>query len=96
MSEEPTTLSPENMQTIVAVSFVLALLALALDFYNFNRTNTIAVVAAVNNQLAVDLDAKILRVEDRLRALERAAKAAPAPTPAAEEAPVDADVAATQ
>ena len=39
MSDESTIISTDNMQTIVAVAFILAVLSLVLNFYNFRQVN---------------------------------------------------------
>ena len=53
-------ISGENLQTIVAVTFVLALLAVAFNFFNFTRIQQAYTIAAhVNNENLAGLGGSI-------------------------------------
>ena len=50
MSEKPQMMSSDSLQTVVAVCFVLALLSVAFNFYNFTRINHVyGFMAELNN-----------------------------------------------
>ena len=83
MSETPKVITSANMQTVIAVCFILALLALAFNFYNFKQIHN--VTTGVGNlqieQMAridqvakpekvADLEAKVAALEGKLAALE--------------------------
>lgn len=89
MADDNARIQNENLATIIAVTFVLALLALALSFFTYWRVGAVAGVAAVSDEAVhatassrVDeLGARVLALEQRVVQLEAAA-AAPAPAPA--------------
>ena len=93
-SEKTPVLSPENVPTVVVVTFVLALFATSFAVINWKRTSTVAVgVAALEVRDTrgdnADNDAaakQIAALEARVAALEAqgAAAAEPAAEPAAE------------
>jgi hypothetical protein len=92
MSEKSTIISSENTQTVVAVCFVLALLAVAFNFYNYVRIQQL--VQVTGKIYAGSLEQDIVSSE-RLKAfsdLEKrvsAMEAAPAPIAAPVEAPAE-------
>ncbi len=50
MSEKPQMMSSDSLQTVVAVCFVLALLSVAFNFYNFTRINHVyGIMSELNN-----------------------------------------------
>jgi hypothetical protein len=79
-------ISPENLPTVVAVVFVLTLLALALNFTNYNRTNQVATAVAAfelrdnrgEQETIQALQQQLKVLEDKITAMEAAA-AQPAP-----------------
>ena len=96
MSEKSSIISSENTQTVVAVCFVLALLAVAFNFYNYVRIQQL--VQVTGKIYAGSLEQDIVSSE-RLKAfsdLEKrvaALEATPAPAPA-EPAPAEGEPAA--
>lgn len=95
MSEPETTSNPlslENLPTITAVAFILALLALAVTFMSLQRTSAALVqvagleLAAARRDTAIEKE--VLDLRSRLEALE--AKVAAAPAAPAEPATADA------
>lgn len=87
-------LSSENLQTVVAVCFVLSLLAVTFNFYNFTRVQRaedIAVraasvdVKALHGALAearqetAELRDQVGKLEQELAGMKAQASAAPAP-----------------
>lgn len=94
MSEKPTLLiSPENQQTVLAVSFVLALLAVVFNFYNFNQigrltaatsqssnTNVATIEKHLTNQAQTisALEAKVTAMDGKMSTMSHPAPAAPA------------------
>ena len=95
MSSPNTILSAENMQTIVAVAFVLALLSLAFNFFNFNQTTSISVVALANHRAMQNHSANIADLTMKIEALEADAKKRAAAPPPAAPAPVEVEADAT-
>lgn len=83
---DPPVISPENVPTTLAVVFILALLALSLNFVNFERTNQIAIAVAnfelrahaANQTESAQLRAQIRALEARITELEAARPSAPA------------------
>lgn len=67
-SENSSFLSSQNMSSIVAVAFILSLLSLALNFYNYQRTNeTIRGFARIDLQAAqreADINKQLAGVQD--------------------------------
>lgn len=94
MSLNPKVISPENQATFIAVTFVLALLSLAFNFFNYRQVNTMMVgVAALEikdanmEKAASKKDADVVAaLEVRVKELEAKA-AATAAAPAAPAAP---------
>lgn len=89
MSDGTSRIQNENLATIVAVTFVLALLGLAFSFFTYSRVGMVAGIAA-NSDEAVhaanagqvqDLTKRLGELEAKVAKLEAAA-AAPAPAPA--------------
>ena len=88
MSESQSSSNPlslENLPTITAVAFILALLALAVTFMSLQRTSA-ALVQVASLELAAArrdtvIEKEVLDLRSRLEALETKAAAAPA-TPA--------------
>ena len=87
-------ISESNLQTVVAVCFVLALLSVAFNFYNFTRINAVfngladvqnITVSGVNNANQAQAD-RVTLLEKRIKKLEKQAKrgntAAATPPPA--------------
>ena len=75
-------LSLENLPTITAVAFILALLALAVTFMSLQRTSA-ALVQVASLELAAArrdtvIEKEVLDLRSRLEALETKAAAAPA------------------
>lgn len=84
MSESTKLINQENVQTVIAVCFVIALLALAMNFYNLvqihrSDDNTLALSAALEQRVsAVEsgssdadaLQARIAALEGQITALE--------------------------
>lgn len=74
MSENNGSLSNQNMSSIVAVAFILSLLSLALNFYNYQRTNeTIRGFARIDLQAAqreADMNKQLAGVQDVNKSLE--------------------------
>ena len=97
MTERTGLFSGENLQTIMAVTFVLALLALAFNFYNYSTINNAATVLAGINVGSiqkfdgqfVDTNKKIddlsKQVADMKAAMEAQAKTTEAPPAAGGE-----------
>lgn len=87
-AEQSKPLSLENLPTITAVAFILALLALAVTFMSLQRTGA-ALVEVASLELAAArrdtaIEKEVLDLRSRLEALEaRAAAAAPPTEPAA-------------
>lgn len=87
MSENNSLISSENLPTVTAVAFVLALLALALNAMNYMRTNEVATAVAAfevgNSQERAAARSKaaatVTALEARVAELEAQAKAAPPP-----------------
>ena len=85
MSERSKILSSQNLQTIVAVAFVLVLVSLGLNFYIFARTNQItagmldveAASIRANAKSEAALQQQITALQGQVAALE-GQKAAPA------------------
>ena len=85
MSESQSSSNPlslENLPTITAVAFILALLALAVTFMSLQRTSA-ALVQVASLELAAArrdtvLEKEVLHLRSRLGALETTAAAAPA------------------
>ena len=81
MSEKSGVFSQENLSTIVAVTFVLALVSLAFNFFTFSRLNEVAVVAgavdvgvnAKHTQSIDELRTKIAALEGEVAAAKKAA-----------------------
>lgn len=84
MSDTTPVISPENLPTVAAVGFVLALLSLAVNGVNYMRTNEVAVAVAAfelrdSNEEASARDKsaqQITALEARVAELEAQAKAA--------------------
>lgn len=94
MSDQPSSgiFSQENVSTILAVTFILALVSLAFNFFIFARLNEVAVVAsaidvgmAARHGKALDeLNTRVAELEKEIaevRATAEAAKAAGEPAP---------------
>ena len=84
-------LSLENLPTITAVAFILALLALAVTFMSLQRTSA-ALVQVASLELAAArrdtvIEKEVLALRSRIEALEAKAAAAP-PAPAAPTEPM--------
>jgi hypothetical protein len=84
-------LSLENLPTITAVAFILALLALAVTFMSLQRTSA-ALVQVASLELAAArrdtvIEKEVLDLRSRIEALEAKAAAAP-PAPAAPTEPM--------
>jgi hypothetical protein len=100
LSNNTEIISPANLQTVVVVCFILALLSLAFNFYNFSRVNA----AIMNTHTAhflgnktdlalVDRINRLSSLEGRLKEIEREMAEsnqnpapAPLPTPLADPA----------
>jgi len=100
MSEKSTIISSENTQTVVAVCFVLALLAVAFNFYNYVRIQQLVQVTGKIYAGSLEMDivaSERLRafsdLEKRVSAIEATPAPAPAPPPV-EEAPAEEEAAA--
>ncbi|MCB9759296.1 MAG: hypothetical protein H6739_05610 [Alphaproteobacteria bacterium] len=90
MSEHQGPVTQQNLSTIAAVAFILALLSLAINFYNYQRTNSVVRgtvkvdyqasqrEAAVNERVS-SLESQLKELQGRLDAAEAAAAAAAAP-----------------
>ncbi len=102
MSDTPKIITTSNMQTVIAVCFILGLLALAFNFYNFKQIHNVTagvgnlsvdqmarIDQVANPQKVADLEAKVTDLEGKLAALEewRAAEEAKDAAEEAEEAP---------
>ena len=95
MSESNGLFSSSNQQTILAVTFVLALLSLAFNFYiNAQFSEATAVLAGIDagqsersEAAQTAADARIAAIEKDVKALQdaKAAAVAPAAAPAAGE-----------
>jgi hypothetical protein len=66
MSEKRPMISAENQQTVLAVCFVLALLSVVFNFYNYTRINRVISATARMNNINVE------QIEENLRAQQRA------------------------
>lgn len=97
MSDTPKIITTSNMQTVIAVCFVLGLLALAFNFYNFKQIHNVTagvgnlnidqiarIDQVANPEKVSELEAKVADLEGKLAALE-AWKAAEEAEDAAEE-----------
>ncbi len=95
MNLNPKVISPENQPTFIAVTFVLALLSLAFNFFNYRQVNTVMVgIAALEigdarleqataqkaNETVVALEARVKDLEAKASATA-AAPATPTATP---------------
>ena len=72
MSDNNSVFATSNLHTVVAVGFVLALLSIAFNFYNFTRMGQVleaTAIAANGNFNAVD--AKIQKLNAKVSALEK-------------------------
>lgn len=89
MSESTSIDSPN---TLIVVTFILALLSFALTAYNINETRTVAAATlgtmTVVNRVEANEQAH-RDLADQLKALEAKMDAAAAAAPAAEEAPAE-------
>ena len=93
MSDKSSLIGSENLQTVVAVTFVLALLGIALNYFNYSRTSLVAsgesaVTEAIIERVrasAVDpaelaaLRTDIAALQNELKDLKAAQAAAAAP-----------------
>jgi len=99
MSERPDMISSDSLQTVVAVCFVLALLSVAFNFYNFTQINHVyGFMAELNNynvQGVVDnlaatsqrIDALDKKIDGVDKKIERANKKGAADSEGGEKAP---------
>ena len=90
MSDQPGIFSQENVSTILAVTFILALVSLAFNFFIYAQLNELATYASAvdvgmvtrHDKKIADLEARLVEAEKQVaeaRAAAEAAKAAPAP-----------------
>lgn len=71
MSDESSIISTDNIQTIVAVAFILAVLSLVLNFYNFRQVNVAtAGLMGVDFAQIEKANASNKKLSERLTALE--------------------------
>ncbi|MBT3221855.1 MAG: hypothetical protein HN348_22490 [Proteobacteria bacterium] len=70
MSEKNQIISAGNLQTVVVVCFVLSLLAIAFNFYNFARINQVMAGTQFVNQDSVETDLAIVNRLNRISNLE--------------------------
>ena len=96
MSEKSSIISSENTQTVVAVCFVLALLAVAFNFYNYVRIQQLVQVTGKIYAGSLEQDivsSERLRafggLEKRISALEATPPPVPVAAPPVQEAPVE-------
>lgn len=90
MSLPSSMLNAENMQTIISVTFVLTMLSLMYNAFNYNQTQVVAGVSLANHHAALNQKYITADLTKKIEALEAAAKKqAAAPTPAA---PAEAEV----
>lgn len=92
MARESRLFTGESLQTVVAVCFVLSLLSVAFNFYNFTRLMQLAKASTAaenyntaaldtrsmdNTKKVAELEAKLAAVETRLADAEAKAAAEP-------------------
>ena len=70
MPEKNQIISSNNLQTVVVVCFVLSLLAIAFNFYNFARINQALVGNHAVNYSSVETDLAIVNRLNRLSNVE--------------------------
>jgi len=96
MSDKSSLLSSDNIGTVVAVCFVIALLSLALNFYLYTQLNNVTVgvgnfevAAAARDKTLRNEIGKIGVMEQRVAELEATVAELAAPPPEPEEEVVD-------
>lgn len=81
---------PRNLQTILAVAFVLALLSVTFNFYNFTRIQQLTVISARANEASMQtMTTALVEARQQSKALQeqvdeleaRLASMEPKPTP---------------
>lgn len=92
MSLPNTIINNENTPTIVTVIFVLTVLSLMLNAYNYNQTQILAGMSLATHHAAVNQKVNTAHLTEKIEALEAdAKKKAAAPPPAAPAAPAEAE-----
>jgi len=67
MPEKRTLLNSESLQTVIAVCFVLALLSVTFNFYNFNRLNNLqSFMAMLNNHNITGMQAQLNALDEEI------------------------------
>lgn len=84
MSRMSSMLNAENMQTVIIVTFVLTILSMMYNAFNYNQTQIVAGVSLANQYAAFNQKSASADLIKRIEALEAdAKKQAAAPTPVA-------------
>jgi len=72
MSEKRELLNGDSAQTVIAVCFVLALLSVTFNFYNFNRLNHLqSFMAMLNNHNIAGMQSQLDQLNTRLEQTQK-------------------------